>query len=192
MTRRSVFVLRVAIAILLFWTSQAAWGRSVTDGIRFKFDLTGVSKITNADSPAEARDHCNWYEPAAARRHCAAAPAGVNEYRLLRLAPVAVVLSTLSFFGIVWLFVRDNIGERGRRLPLLCLLGAFTMVAAIELLTRNVGRAVAVYAGRPLEVYGSGFKSAWLVVILFSTIAVLRTDAEASRLAANNSDNTPR
>jgi hypothetical protein len=47
------------------------------------------------------------------------------------------------------------------------------MVAAIELLTRNVGRAVAVYVGRSLEVHGSGLTSAWLVVFLFSAIAAL-------------------
>jgi hypothetical protein len=168
-------VLLAAIAILLLWTSQAAWGRSVVDGIRFKFDLTGVARITGVDSTTEVRDHCNWYEPAKARRHCAAAPAQAGAYRLLQLAPIAAVFSGLSLLGIVWTIGRRDALNRIVPLPLLGLAGALSMVAAIELLTRNVGRAVAVYSDRPLEIHGSGHTSAWLVVILFATITALTT-----------------
>jgi hypothetical protein len=47
------------------------------------------------------------------------------------------------------------------------------LAAIATLLTRNIGRAVAVYVGRSLEVHGSGLTSAWLVVFLFSAIAAL-------------------
>lgn len=186
MRQRSVAVLLAAIAILLFWTSQAAWGRVVADGMRFKFDLTGVARISNPDAPNETRDHCTWYERAGTSRHCSAAPTGGEEYRLLQIAPVAALLSALSFVGILLLTLRGNIGGRGSRLPVLGLVGALAMVAAIELLTRNVGRAVAVYVGRSLEVHGSGLTSAWLIVALFSTIAALTVRPRSLQPAANN------
>lgn len=171
--RRAVVALLPVIAILLFWTTQAAWGRGVVDGTRYKFDLTGVAKISNPDSPAEARDHCTWYESPASRRHCGTTPTETNAYELLELAPGAAALSILAFVAIAWMTARERIVSRGRTLLLISMGGALSMFVAIQLLTRNVGRAVAIYAGHGLEMRGSGLTTAWLVVALFTAAAAL-------------------
>ena len=162
------------IAILLFWTSQAAWGRRAEDGTHYKFDLTGVAKITQFGSAAEARDRCNWYESPATLRHCRPAPAGANAYRLVRLAPAAAAISVLSFLAMAGITARDPrpvIGDR--TIPLISIVGSIAMLATILLLTRNVGRAIAIYAGQSLEMRGSGLTTAWMVMMLFAVSAVL-------------------
>ncbi len=170
---RAIPGLLAAIAILLFWTSQAAWGRLAADGTRYKFDLTGVASITNFGSPAEVRDHCNWYESPANRRQCSAAPNGANAFRLLQLAPAAATISLLSLLAIAWIAARDARRIPHQALPLISVAGSLAMLAAIQLLTRNVGSAIAVYAGQALEMRGSGLTTAWVVVMLFAVTAVL-------------------
>jgi len=179
--KRAVSVLLPVIAILLFWTSQAAWGRRADDGTRYKFDLTGVARITNFGSKAEARDHCNWYESAANRRHCTPAAAEAKAYRLLQLAPAAAAIAVLSFVALAWLSARDyRVVLRERTLPLISIAGSVSMLVAIVLLTRNVGRAVAVYAGHALDMRGSGLTTAWIVVMLFAAAAVLTVPFHSS------------
>ena len=171
--KRAVVALLPVIAFLLFWTTQAAWGRSVVDGTRYKFDLTGVARISSPDSPGEVRDHCSWYESPATLRHCATAASGAEAYRLLELAPAAAALSILSFAAIVLIAARDLVVSRRRILALVSVCGALTMFVAIQLLTRNIGRAIAIYAGQALEMRGSGLTTAWLAAVFFAVSAAI-------------------
>src|SRR2546430_2239007 len=95
--RRLITLLLALVAVLLFWTSQAAWGRVEVGNVRYKFGLLGVARITVPDSGPERNEPCGWYDEAPVALHCRPAAGAGSAFLLLRLAPVATAIAVVAF-----------------------------------------------------------------------------------------------
>jgi hypothetical protein len=171
--RRLTTVLLALVAVLLFWTSQAAWGRLEFPTVTYKFGLLGVSRSTSGDANPERNAQCGWYDAPPVPRHCERAEGAVAAFLLVRLAPVAAALAVVAFVLAAFAHIRPESGPTGLGPPPFAIASATAVIACILLLTRNVNRAVEVLAGHEVEMDGSGLSAAWLAVLLLLAVAVL-------------------
>lgn len=171
--RRLTTVLIALDAVLLFWASQAAWGRLELPTVTYEFGLLGVSRSISGDASRERYAQCGWYDAPPVPRHCERAEGAVVAYRLVRLAPVAAAIAVVAFVLAAFAHIRPESGPTGLGAPPFAIASVFAVTACILLLTRNVGRAVEVFAGHEVEMDGSGLSAAWLAVLLLLAVAAL-------------------
>jgi hypothetical protein len=171
--RRLVTVLIVLDAILLFWASQAYWGRLEIGNVRYKFGLLGVALMTDVDTSNERIVHCGWYDAPPVAAQCERAEGAVVPYRLVRLAPLAAAIAVVAFVLAAFAHIRPESGPTGLGPPPFAIASASAVIACLLLLTRNVGSAVAVFANHQVDMGGSGLNAAWVAVLLLLAVAAL-------------------
>lgn len=171
--RRVTTVLLALAAVLLFWASQAAWGRLELPTVTYKFGLLGVSRSTSGDTSRERYAQCGWYDAPPVPKHCERAEGAVVAYRLVQLAPVAAAIAVVAFVLAAFAHIRPESGPTGLGPSPFAVASAATVTACILFLTRNVARAVEVFAGQEVEIDGSGLRAAWLAVLLLLAVAAL-------------------
>jgi hypothetical protein len=165
-------VLLAFTALLLFWSTQAAWGRLEFGADRYKVGLLGVTRIVNAGSSSERNERCGWYDAAPVAAHCVPAVNGRGAYRLVRLAPVAAAMCEVAFVLAVFAHLRRGSGVTGTGLAPFAVAGATSLVVS-NLMMRSVSRALAIAAGREFEMSGTGLTASWLAAGLLLAAAGL-------------------
>ena len=165
-------VLLALTALLLFWSTQAAWGRIELGADRYKVGLLGVTRIFNSGSSSEGTERCGWYDAEPVAAHCVPAVDGRGAYRLVRLAPVAAAICEVAFVLAAFAHLRRGSGVTGTGLAPFAVAGAMSLVVSI-LMMRNVSRALAIVAGRELEMRGTGLTASWLAAGLLLAAAGL-------------------
>ena len=143
-------VLLALTALLLFWSTQAAWGRIELGADRYKVGLLGVTRIFNTGSSSEGTERCGWYDAEPVAAHCVPAVDGRGAYRLVRVAPVAAAICEVAFVLAAFAHLRRGSGLTGTGLAPFAVAGAMSLVVSI-LMMRNVSRALAIAAGRELR-----------------------------------------
>jgi len=171
--RRLVTVLIALDAVLLFWASQAAWGRLEIGNVRYKFGLLGVALMTDVNTASERVVRCGWYDAPPVPKQCERAEGAVVPYRLVRLAPIAAAIAVVAFVLAAFAHIRPESGPTGLGPPPFAIASASAVIACLLLLTRNVGSAVAVFSGHEVAMGGSGLNAAWLAVLILLAVAAL-------------------
>lgn len=165
-------VLLALTATLLFWSTQATWGRLELGADRYRVGLLGVARIFNTGSSSESQERCGWYDAEPLAAHCVAALDGRGAYRLVRLAPVAAAVCEVAFVLAAFAHLRRGSGMTGTGLAPFAVAGAISLVVSI-LMMRNVSRALAIAAGREFEMRGTGLTASWLAAGLLLAAAGL-------------------
>lgn len=166
-------MLLALVAVLLFWATQAAWGRVEVATVTYTFGLLGVSRVTSGGASDERFAQCGWYDAPPVPAHCERAKDAVVAYRLVRLAPVAAAIAVVAFVLAAFAHIRPESGPTGLGPPPFAIASATAVTACVLLLTRNVSRAVEVFAGQEVGIHGSGLSAAWLAVLLLLAVAAL-------------------
>ena len=168
-----ITLLLAAVALLLFWSSQAAWGRLDIGRDRYTVGLLGISRITNATTSSARIESCGWFDAEPVAAYCRHADGEASAYRQVRLAPVAGALAEVAFVLAAFAHLRRGRQVSGTGLAPFALASACAVVAALLLLTMNVVRAVAVFAGHDVALRGSALTAAWLAVALLVVAAAM-------------------
>ena len=168
-----ITVLLAAVAVLLIWSSQAAWGRLDIGADRYKFGLIGIAHITNAATSRAQIESCGWFDAEPVPAYCRRAADGRTAYRLVRVAPVVGAFAEVAFVLAAFAHLRRGKQVSGTGLAPFALASALAITVAILLLTLNVARAVEVYWRHEVEMRGSGLTAAWLAVLLLLAAAAM-------------------
>ncbi|MEP7000253.1 MAG: hypothetical protein ABI969_07225 [bacterium] len=183
--RRLVTVLIALDAVLLFWASQAEWGRVEIGNVRYGFGLLGVALMTDVNTANERVVQCGWYDAPPVPKQCERAERAVVPYRLLRLAPIAAAIAVVAFVLAAFAHIRPESGPTGLGPPPFAIASASAVIASLLLLTRNVSSAVAVFSGHEVDMGGSGLNAAWIAVLILLAVAALSPYSTPARTTSD-------
>jgi hypothetical protein len=169
-------LLLTGAAILLLWSTIRPWATSGEGNDRVNVGLTGVSHTGTT---------CGWYDAEPIASACAPASGPQGSYHLLRLTPVAVGFAIVAFVLAAFAHLRQGSGLPGAGLAPFALISALAMGTAIMLVRFGASSALAVLAGRAINLNADGMRSAW------ATVAVLIVAAGLSRYSFSVVENEP-
>lgn len=168
-----ITLLLAAVAVLLVWSSQTAWGQLEMGRDRYTVGLLGVGHITHATTQRERIDSCGWFDAEPVAAHCRRAPGGGRAYHLVRMAPVISAFAEVAFVLAAFAHLRRGKQVSGTGLAPFALVSALAIVVAMLLLTLHAGKAVEVFQGYDVEMEGSGLTAARLAVVALLAAAAM-------------------